>query len=298
VTSLDAADLVVIAGRTLGIGTEAALAQMDIAAAEDALAEAWPLAEARPPGRRPGTAIGDRDTVAAAGVGLVRALMRRRPFPGHGQQVAVAAGLMFLSLNGWQADLNPAETAAVVVEALGSGQLTPDDAAAWLAPRLTQVQRQAHRRIPRRAQVPRRRLVPRPSLGRPRSLPRVCVPARRAVAGALLTVAVGGVTVLAAACSRGPYLPDASSPGAAAATQRHQTPGSSRPADLAYADCMRSHGIENFPYPSPSGLAVIAPGAGIDLTSLQFRTAETTCHQLTPTATVRLVLAVAKRLSY
>ena len=281
-TPLNAADLVVIAGRTLGIGTEAALAQMDIAAAQDA------LAEAQSPGRRPGVAIGDRDTAAAAGVGLVRALMRRRPFPGHSQQVAVAAGLMFLSLNGWQADLNPAETAAVVVEALGSGQLAPEDAATWLAPRLSEVRRQAHKTMPRRGQVPRRSRVPRHSLSRPRSLPTVRVPARRAVAGALLMVAVGGVTLLAAACSRGPHLPDASSPGAA----KHQTSESPRPADRAYTDCMRSHGIENFPYPAPSGLAIIAPAAGIDLTSPQFRTAATTCHRLTPSATVRVMLAV------
>jgi hypothetical protein len=284
VTSLDAADLVVIVGRTLGIGADAALAQMDIAAAEDA------LAEAQPPGPRKGTAIGDRDTAAAAGVHLVRALLRHRPFPSHGQQVAVAAGLMFLSLNGWQADLDPPETAAVVVEALGSGQLTSDDAAAWLAPRLTEVLGHAPHGIRRSGRVPRRDRAPRPSLSRPRSLPGFRVPARRAVAGALLGVAVGGVTVLAAACSRGPYLPGASSPGAAVA-QRHQTPESPLPADLAYTDCMRAHGIENFPYPSPSGLAIIAPAAGIDLTSPRFLTAETTCRQLTPTATVRIVAA-------
>ncbi|MGH3250381.1 MAG: hypothetical protein ACRDOI_29830, partial [Trebonia sp.] len=86
-TALDPADLVVIAGRTLGIGTDAALAQMDIAAARDA------LAEARPPGGDPGAELPDRTTAAAAGVGLMRALLRHRPFPGHGQQVAVAAGL-------------------------------------------------------------------------------------------------------------------------------------------------------------------------------------------------------------
>ncbi|MCW2891483.1 MAG: hypothetical protein JWO75_972, partial [Actinomycetia bacterium] len=46
--ALDAADLVVIACRTLGIGADAALDQMDIAAAQDA------LAAARPPGPEPG----------------------------------------------------------------------------------------------------------------------------------------------------------------------------------------------------------------------------------------------------
>jgi len=40
VTSLDVADLVVIGGRVLGIGTGAALEQVDPQAAETALAEA------------------------------------------------------------------------------------------------------------------------------------------------------------------------------------------------------------------------------------------------------------------
>ncbi len=35
----------------------------------------------------------------------MHALLRHRPFPRHGEQVAVAAGLQFLSLNGWRADL-------------------------------------------------------------------------------------------------------------------------------------------------------------------------------------------------
>ena len=126
-TVLDAAGLVVIASRTLGISTGAALAQMDIAVAEEALAEAWPS----------GADLADPGVAAAAAVGLMHALLRRRPFPRQGQQVAVAAGLQFLSLNGWRADLDPPATAAVVVEALASGQLERGAAAAWLSPRLT-----------------------------------------------------------------------------------------------------------------------------------------------------------------
>jgi prophage maintenance system killer protein len=200
VTALDAADLVVIAGRTLGIGTDVALARMDIAAAQDA------LAEARPTGQRLGTELRDRAAAAAAGVGLVRALLRHRPFPEHGQQVAVAAGLQFLSLNGWRADLNPAATAAVVVEALASGRLTADDAAAWLSPRLSPARgagpvRRTVRPVRRTVRAPSTGLTPR------RRRPAARVPAGRAVAGALLTVAVAGAALLAAACSRAPDVP-------------------------------------------------------------------------------------------
>jgi prophage maintenance system killer protein len=119
VIMLDPADLVTIAVRALGISTGDALAQMDIAAAQDALAEAR-LAGARLAGHERSAQFRDRAAAAAAGVTLMRALLCHRPFPGHSQRVAVAAGLQFLSLNGWLADLNPAATAVVVVEALAS----------------------------------------------------------------------------------------------------------------------------------------------------------------------------------
>jgi prophage maintenance system killer protein len=271
VTALDAADLVVIAGRILGVGTDAALAQMDIAAAQDA------LAEARPPGQEPGVEFPDRAAAAAAGVRLMRALLRHRPFPRHGQQVAVAAGLQFLILNGWRADLNPAAAAAVVVEALASGRLSPDAAAAWLSPRLSPVRRA------RRAPV----AGPGPALRLPLSLPAVRVPVGRAVAGAVLAVAVTGVTLLAAACSRGPDVPAAPS-GGVSAVRSSPGSGAARSADLAYAACLRSHGVESFPYPSAAGVAVIVPAAGIDLNSLQFRSAEGACR---PAAAVHIVEA-------
>jgi hypothetical protein len=258
VIALDAADLVVIAGRTIGIGPDAALDQMDIAAAQDALAEARP----------PGAEFPGRAAVATAGAGLVLALLRHRPFPEQAQQVAVAAGLQFLSLNGWRADLNPPATAAVVVEALASGQLAPGDAAAWLAPRLSRARHAG--RVPRASRAPGARRVPRAR--RPAS---VRVPVGRAVAGALLAVSVTGVTLLAAACSRGPDLPAAPSSGVSAV---QQPPGSApAPAGSAFAACMRSHGLAGFSYPSASDVAAIAPAVGIGLNSVQFSAAEVAC---------------------
>jgi prophage maintenance system killer protein len=284
VTALDTADLVVIAGQTLGIGTDAALARMDIAEAQAALAEAQAaLAEARPAGQAPGTAFSDRAAAAAAGVGLMHALLRHRPFPQQNQQVAVAAGLQFLSLNGWRADLNPATITVVVVEALASGRLTRGDAAAWLSPRLSPAPH-AHR-------------VRRPPVGIPRSSPRLprlpvptLVPIGRAAASALLAVTVGGVAVLAAACSRAP---DMSATTAARAPAVRQSLEPTRSADLAYAACMRTHGIENFPDPSASGVAALVPTAGIDPNSLQFRSAERTCQAIAPTAVIHIVAADA-----
>jgi hypothetical protein len=124
-TALDVADLVVIAGGVLGVGTDTALTQIDMPAAHAALAHA--ALPAAPPGRV---------AAAAAFTRLVHGLLRHPPFPGHSHQVGAAAGLQFLAVNGWQADLDP-RAAAIVVQSLASGQLTPDQAAAWIMPRLT-----------------------------------------------------------------------------------------------------------------------------------------------------------------
>jgi hypothetical protein len=261
VTALDPADLVVIAGRTLGIGTDAALAQMDIGAAQDALAEALPAGQGR------GTAFPDRAAAAAAGIGLVRALLRNRPFPEHGEQVAVAAGLQLLSLNGWRADLDPPATAAVVVEALTSGRLAAADAAAWLSPRLSPVRR-AGRQRPSAGSAAR--------LRRPVSLPPVRVPGGRAVAAAVLAVAVSGVTLLAAACSRAPAPPAAPS-GGTATVHQSTGPAPARWTGSAYAACLRSHGIASVTDLSASGVADIAPAAGTDRNSLKLRSAADAC---------------------
>jgi hypothetical protein len=132
--AIDMADLVVIAGRVLGVGPGAALDQVDLAAARAALAAAQPpeaeLTEAEL------TGTGPAETARAA-VLLIRALLRHSPFPGQNERVAVAAALQFLALNGWRADLDPPEATVVVIEGLAASQVTPADAAAWLSARLS-----------------------------------------------------------------------------------------------------------------------------------------------------------------
>jgi hypothetical protein len=96
-TALDVADVVVIAATALGLPTDAALAQIDMPAAEAALVEA--ALPAAPPNR-----VG----AAAACTRLVHALLREPPFPGYRLHVATAAGLQYLAVNGWEADLKSA----------------------------------------------------------------------------------------------------------------------------------------------------------------------------------------------
>jgi prophage maintenance system killer protein len=124
VNPLDVADLVVIAGKTLGLGSQAALDRVDLGAAQTAVSEAAPAADS-----------GDPALAAAA---LLAALIRHRPWDRDTGPVAVAAATTFLAINGWQADLDPPEAVREVVAALAGGRLDVADLAAWLAPRLVQ----------------------------------------------------------------------------------------------------------------------------------------------------------------
>jgi ATP-dependent Clp protease ATP-binding subunit ClpC len=120
VIALDVADLAVIAGRTLGVDPSAALGLLDLAAAQDALAAA---------------AATDGHPAAQAAV-LLHALVACPPLPRGHRQVALAATLQFLAINGWDVDAATPGALAAMVAALASGSLGAQDAAAWLAPRL------------------------------------------------------------------------------------------------------------------------------------------------------------------
>jgi hypothetical protein len=166
--TIDVADLVVIAAQVLGIGPAAALDQIDVAAARAALAEAGltDAAFTETEDAAAGSAAGSAAAGLAAAA-LMRALLCHRPFPGHNQRIAVAAGLQFLALNGWQADLDPPGAAVVVVEGLASGQLSPSDAAAWLSPRLSPYSAPPVQEASMRTRLPRllRAVDPRPHAG-------------------------------------------------------------------------------------------------------------------------------------
>jgi prophage maintenance system killer protein len=164
VTTLDVADLVVIGGQVLGIGTGAALEQIDPQAAEVALAEV-PVPLSLP----------DSYAAAAACAHLMSGLLQHPPFPDHRERVAVAVGLQFLAVNGWQADLDPPHVAVIVVQCLASGRIEPDDMALWLAARLS---------------APAARGIRMPHLRNKESLVRLPLyrPARRARGGAGMSV--------------------------------------------------------------------------------------------------------------
>ena len=150
---LDVADLVVIAGQVLGAGADTALSQLDIAAAQAALAEAHPAAQeqASSAGSSGPAGTARPAAAAAAATALMHALLRHHPVSGHGGEIATAAGLQFLALNGWQADMDVPPAAAIIIQRLAAGQLTPDGAASWLAPRLSRHPEAPASEEPRRA---------------------------------------------------------------------------------------------------------------------------------------------------
>ena len=84
-----------------------------------------------------------------------------------------------------------------------------------------------------------------------------------------------GVTLLSAACSRGPDVPAVPSGGVS--TVRPSAGSAPAPADSAYAACMRSHGVAGFAYPAASDVAV--PVIGIGLSSAAFSAAEVACQR-------------------
>ncbi|MBR7834847.1 hypothetical protein KDL01_16360 [Actinospica durhamensis] len=199
---LDVADLVLIAGSALGIGPDEALARLDPAALDAALADAGISGARSAHTVTAAVGPGDPADAAQAAAALVRALLVHRPFGSDGARLATAAGLQMLALNGWRADLEPPQTAAVVIEALGSGRLDPQAAADWLAPRLARVPPPTVEEEPVPTPAPQWAVsapgARRPARTRPGSVPRA---AGRRLAGTLAALALASLAVLAAACS-------------------------------------------------------------------------------------------------
>jgi hypothetical protein len=99
------------------------------------------------PGRdRSGTGGRDRSAVpghdpetraAARAAALLSALVRHRPLARGNEQVAVLATVTFLTVNGWQVDLEPAGNTAAVVAGLAAGRWSAADLTTWLSPRIS-----------------------------------------------------------------------------------------------------------------------------------------------------------------
>jgi hypothetical protein len=101
----------------------------------------------------------------------------------------------------------------------------------------------------------------------------------------LIAVALISVVLVAAACSHGSSGPRVA--GVGSSTPTAQSSAGAHPNPLAYAQCMRSHGLTDFPDPNASGqidLKNLHPQPGSDLypDDPRFQAAATACQSLSP----------------
>jgi hypothetical protein len=99
----------------------------------------------------------------------------------------------------------------------------------------------------------------------------------------LFASALLGIVLLATACAGGPSGPGVAGQGASS-TPSASPSGDPRAAELAYARCMREHGISDFPDPQPGGgLAIqVEPGSDLDPDNPQYKAADDACKSLLP----------------
>jgi hypothetical protein len=100
------------------------------------------------------------------------------------------------------------------------------------------------------------------------------VPARIAAA----IIATASLALLAAACGGSPS--SGSSTGSGGASTAGGTTTSSQL--LAFARCVRSHGVANYPDPDSSGKLPTATPQQLGVSSSQYQTAESACQHLLP----------------
>ena len=95
--------------------------------------------------------------------------------------------------------------------------------------------------------------------------------AARTVAAVIAAV---GLALLAAACSGSP-----SSTGSGGTSDAERSTNSHL---IAYAQCVRSHGVPNFPYPNSSGEFPKGSAQELGVSSSQFQAAQAACRHLYP----------------
>jgi hypothetical protein len=110
---------------------------------------------------------------------------------------------------------------------------------------------------------------------------------RRVSWRASVSVAVAGLAVWTTACSSGPATPRVATLTAAASTGASSAPaGAAATPDAAkYAQCIRAHGVPDFPDPVNGGFDITStPGSDLDPSSPQFVAADAACKALSPEA--------------
>jgi len=100
------------------------------------------------------------------------------------------------------------------------------------------------------------------------------------------TVAVAGLALWTTACSGRPATPGVATLTAAASTSAPTSPAAAAatPDAAKFAQCMRAHGVPDFPDPVNGGFEInnTTPGSDLDPSSPQFVAADSACKALSP----------------
>jgi hypothetical protein len=106
------------------------------------------------------------------------------------------------------------------------------------------------------------------------SSPVIRRPGRASHVTARTVAAMVVLALLLAACGRSPSSPSGGTSSSGGSISSEQ---------LAFSQCMRSHGLSSYPDPTRSGLPKVGPQQ-LGVTSSEFQAAETACQHLLPTS--------------
>jgi hypothetical protein len=97
-------------------------------------------------------------------------------------------------------------------------------------------------------------------------------------------VAVAGLALWTTACSSRPATPGVATLTAAASTGASSAIATATPDAMKYAQCMRAHGVPDFPDPVDGGFHInnTNPNSDLDPSSPQFVAADSACKALSP----------------
>jgi hypothetical protein len=118
--------------------------------------------------------------------------------------------------------------------------------------------------------------------------PKRTIPFRRPASWAAALVGVGLLTLSCAAAQPASTgvasLGDSPSPTPSAAAENADGAGGGRDSQVAYSECMREHGVKEFPDPDGDGRLTLRarPGSGLDPNSPTFKAAQEACQRLRP----------------
>jgi hypothetical protein len=102
-----------------------------------------------------------------------------------------------------------------------------------------------------------------------RSTNGIAAPNRRRILAVAVAVAVASCALALTACG-------------SSGKSNNRSGSNGAGAGLKFADCMRSHGVPNFPDPGPGGGIQISSNSGINPQSPAFQSAQSTCSKLMP----------------